>query len=472
MVAKPKVLIIEDDETISVPLQSALQDECEVCVVRQGSGTGIEAGIEWEPCVTLLALESPAKPNPEDGVRFLQELRQSGYRGKVIVYTNSTERSIAVGAVRYGAGEVLSKPLDMALLKGTVCRAMRMADLEQAAQGGMTDGCPEQFAGMLGTSSAIRRIFEAIRKVSTNDAPILITGESGTGKELTAKAIHDRGSRKQAPFIPINCGAIPENLLESELFGYELSANKGAIGQKKGKVEIAQGGTLFLDEIGELPYALQVKLLRFLQDHTFERVGGHQRIETNVRIIAATNVNLQDAMGKGTFCEDLYYRLGVVQINLPPLRERGEDVLLLATEFLRQASTYYEKPIRNFNREAREAMRAYTWPGNVRELTNRVGRAVVMAEDRHVGPGDLGIPHQSLRPEETSISLKFNQQRIETDLIMKAFTLSQGNLSRAAHELGISRSTLYRRLRQYGMDRDLDARRTLSASPRTWLSEH
>lgn len=471
IVAKPKVLIIEDDETIAAALHSALQDECEVFVIGQSAASSFEEQ-KWESYVTLLDLESSAKPNPEDGMRLLQELRQSGHRGKVIVYTSSAERSIAVQAVRSGAVEVLSKPLDVALLKGIVCRAARIADLEQEAQAGMTNGGHEAFAGMLGTSSGMHRIFEAIRKVSTNDAPMLITGESGTGKGVTAKAIHDRSLRKQAPFVPLNCGAIPENLLESELFGYERGAFTGEVSQNKGKVESAQGGTLFLDEVGELPVALQLKLLRFLQDRTFERVGGHQRIEMNVRIIAATNMNLQDAIEKGTFREDLYYRLGVVHINLPPLRERGEDVVFMATAFLREAAAHYEKPIRGFTREALEAMRAYTWPGNVRELTSRVGRAVVMAEGTHIGPVDLDIPHQAPRPDESSICLKLNQQRIETDLIMKAFTLSQGNLSRAAHELGISRSTLYRRLRQYGMDRALDARRTLGASPRAWMSEH
>jgi len=336
----------------------------------------------------------------------------------------------------------------------------------------MVGGGPEEFSGMLGTSASIHRIFDAIRKVSTNDAPILITGESGTGKELTARAIHERGLRQQGPFIPINCGAIPESLLESELFGYERGAFTGAVNQKKGKVEFAQGGTLFLDEVGELPNALQVKLLRFLQDHTFERVGGHQPIEMNVRIIAATNVNLKEAIEKGTFREDLYYRLGVVHINVPPLRERGEDVSLMAMAFLRQAAAHYDKHLEGFTREALEAMRTYAWPGNVRELSNRVGRAVVMAEGTHVTPEDLDIPHQVARPDGSSISLKVNQQRIETDLIMKAFTLSQGNLSRAAQELGISRSTLYRRLRQYGMDQTLDARRALGVFPRASLSEH
>jgi two-component system NtrC family response regulator len=347
-----------------------------------------------------------------------------------------------------------------------------MADLEQEAQDSLVKSGYEEFKGMLGTSASIHRIFDAIRKVSTNDAPILIIGESGTGKELTAKAIHERSLRRRAPFIPIHCGALPESLLEAELFGYEPSALRGAVGQKKGKVEFGQGGTLFLDEIGDLSVSLQVKLLRFLQDRTFERVGGHQRIEGNVRIIAATHVNLQEAIEKGTFREDLYNRLGVVHINLPPLRERGGDLSLMATAFLRQVAAHDGKPIQDFTSEAWEAMRTYSWPGNVRELFSRIGRAVVMAEGTHVRPEDLDLPHEVVRPDEGSISLKINQQRIETDLIMKAFTLSQGNLSRAAHELGISRSTLYRRLRQYGMDRTRDARRTLSSFPQAWMSEH
>ncbi len=237
-------------------------------------------------------------------------------------------------------------------------------------------------------------------------------------------------------------------------------------------MEFAQGGTLFLDEVGELPGALQVKLLRFLQDHTFERVGGHQAIEMNVRIIAATNVNLKEAIEKGLFREDLYYRLGVVHINLPPLRERGEDVSLIAMAFLRQAAARYNKRLYGFTREALDAMHAYSWPGNVRELFNRIGRAAVMAEGTHVTPADLDIPRQVVRQDDGSISLKVNQQRIETDLIMKAFTLSQGNLSRAAQELGISRSTLYRRLRQYGMERSLEARRFSDVSSRASVTEH
>ena len=307
--------------------------------------------------------------------------------------------------------------------------------------------------------------------MSTNDVPILITGERGTGKELTAKAIHEQSDCRMAPFITMNCGGIPERLLESELFGYEHEAQAEAVNSKPGKVEFAQGGTIFLDEVDELPQSLQGKLARFLQDGTFQRVGGLQRREGHVRIIAATHVNLQEATERGAFRADLYDRLKAVHINMPPLREREEDIALLAMAFLRHAAAHHEKDVHGFTREALDAMRTCTWPGNVRELSNRVNRAVVMAVSNHVRPEDLDISEQMVRQDEGSISLKVNQQRIETDLIMKAFTLSQGNLSRAAHELGISRSTLYRRLRQYGMDRTMDARRPLGGS-RAWMSNH
>jgi two-component system NtrC family response regulator len=470
-VEKAKVLIVEDDVPMAARMRAAIEDEFDVLVTKRNQTTGVRIQ-ELAPPVTVVDVESSSNPQADQGMLILQELRQTGYRGKVIAYTDGTERSLAVRAVREGACDVLSKPLDLTLLKGIIRRAAHVADLAQEAPEAAAGSGPEEFKGILGTSPNIRRIIDAIRKVSTNDAPILITGESGTGKELTARAIHDRGLRKQAPFIPVSCGAIPENLLESELFGHEPGALAGAAGRKTGKIESAQGGTLFLDEVGELPDALQVKLLRFLQDHTFERVGGHQPVEMNVRIIAATNVNLKEAVGKGMFREDLYYHLGIVHINLPPLRERGEDVPLLAMAFLRQAAAHYEKRLCGFTREALEAIRAYTWPGNVRELSNKVGRAVLMAEGTHVTPEDLNLPHQVGAQDERSISLKVNQQRIETDLITKAFTLSQGNLSRAAQELGISRSTLYRRLRQYGMDRTLDARRAFGMSPRAWISEH
>jgi two-component system NtrC family response regulator len=470
-VSKPKVLIIDGEETTAAGLRSVLNDEFDVCLSSQDPASGFEEP-DGHPLVILLNLESPSSPSPEDGLRVLQELWLTRPGGGVIVYTNSSERGVAVQAVRHGASDVLSKPLDFGFVKGLVRRAVRIAELEREGQAGREECGHPGFKGMLGTSASMDRIFDAVRKVSTNDAPILITGESGTGKELTAKTIHERGLRRQAPFMAIHCGAIPENLLESELFGYEGGASTGPVAQKKGKMECAQGGTLFLDGVGDLPLSLQGKLWRVLHKGAFERVGGHEPIDMNVRIIAATDLNLQEAVEKGSFREDLYERLGAVHINLPPLRARGEDVSLIATAFLRQAAARYGKILDGFTREALEAMRAYHWPGNVRELSGRVDRAVVMAEGTEVSPADLDIPHQIAQQEEDSISLKINQQRIETDLIMKAFTLSQGNLSRAAHKLGISRSTLYRRLRQYGMDRTLDARRALGSSPRVGMSDY
>ena len=323
---KPKILIIEDDETISASLQSALRDACEVFAMGQSSATSM-GGLESEPRVTLLDLESPAKPNPEDGLRYLQEWRQSGHRGRVIVYTRSTERSIAVEAVRWGATEVLSKPLDVALLRGIVCRAARIDDLEHEARAGMMNRSPEEFADMLGTSQSIHRIFEAVRKVSTNDAPILITGESGTGKELTAKAIHDRSLRKHAGFVPINCGAIPETLLESELFGYERGAARARSGKHRAKSKSRKGERCFWMKSASHPLHCRSNCCDVCRTARLAGLAGISALKSNVRIIAATNVNLQDAIAKGTFLEDLYYRLAAVQINLPPLRERGEDVL-------------------------------------------------------------------------------------------------------------------------------------------------
>jgi two-component system NtrC family response regulator len=470
-VAKTKLLIIEEDQQIAMKLQSALEDEFEVFVAERND-TALDLIQEKEPPVILVDLESPRDLEPKAGIGFLHALRQAGYPTKTIVFTGDSERSIAVEAVRCGADDVLSKPLDVNLLKGILRRLARIADLERETHEGMPGGGQEEFRGMLGVSPSIRRIFDAIRKVSTTDVPILITGESGTGKESTAKAIHERSLRREAPFIPVNCAAIPENLLEAELFGSESGAIIGTVAPKRGRIEMAQGGTLFLDEVGELPSALQVKLLRFLQNHTFERVGGNQPIEGNVRLIAATNENLKEAIEKGRFREDLYCRLGAVNINLPPLRERVDDVPLMAAAFLRQAAAHYKKPIPAFTREALEAMRVYAWPGNVRELVDRVGRAAAMADGTQIAPTDLDLPQQNLKQDEGSISFKVNQQRIETDLIMKAFTLSQGNLSRAAQELGISRSTLYRRLRQYGMDRSLDARRAMGVSQQAWIADH
>ena len=320
---------------------------------------------------------------------------------------------------------------------------------------------------MVGASPAICAVFDLIRKVATTDMPVLLTGETGTGKEITAQAIHARSLRKEGPFIPINCGAIPENLLESELFGHERGAFTGAVSQKKGKLEAAAGGTLFLDEVGDLLPSLQVKVLRFLQEGTCERVGGQETLHVDARVVAATNVDLKAAIDQNKFREDLYYRLGVLHLHLPPLRERGEDMLLMAMVFLKRAAAASHKAISGYMPEAISAMRAHPWPGNVRELSNRVRRAVVMAEESVITPHDLDLVSEQPLAGDSLDSLRAAHRRIEVELLVRAISLHHGNLTRIARDLEVSRSTLYRKLRAYGLEKFVPSTTSSSASPKT-----
>jgi two-component system NtrC family response regulator len=284
--------------------------------------------------------------------------------------------------------------------------------------------------------------------VATTDAPVLILGESGTGKEMAALAIHRRSARKDRPFVAINCGAIPETLLESELFGHEKGAFTGAHVQRQGRVETASGGTLFLDEIGELPAALQVKILRFLQEQYIERVGGRSKIQVDTRVVAATNVDLKKAMGEGKFREDLFYRLAVVTIRLPSLRERSGDVPLLAKSFLRKFAAQNSRAVEDFNSKSLRALQQHFWPGNVRELENRVKRAVIMAETRHVTPADLELADGA---EGNFRTLKEARETVERELIQQALQRHGGKISRAAEDLGISRPTFYELMEKLGL---------------------
>jgi len=304
---------------------------------------------------------------------------------------------------------------------------------------------------MLGTNPKMQDVFSAIRKVATTDVPVLIVGESGTGKELVAKAIHRLSIRKGKPFIVINSGAIPDTLLESELFGHEKGAFTGAHIQRKGRIELADGGTLFLDEIGELSLTLQVKLLRFLQEQKIERVGGRGEISVDTRILAATNADIKKAIIEGQFREDLFYRLGVVTISLPPLRERGEDILLLAMALLKRYAEENNKKITGFTPPAFRALESYSWPGNIRELENRVKRAVIMAEGSKITPGDLELdsPYGAHKRK----GLKEAREALEKDLIQRALAKNKGNISKAAEELGVSRPTLYEIMEKLGIHR-------------------
>jgi two-component system NtrC family response regulator len=469
-VPRPTLLIIEDREPIAPIIRSAVGESCDL-VVAGDRRTAMEQIQVSAPSVIVVSIDAPLAENYESGLRLLQDFRPLQGRLKTVVCLSGSERQLAPKLSQLGVFDVILKPIDADVLQGVLRRAVWMAGLEGEACQKQTGAPTYAMAGMVGTSPNMARIFDAIRKISSTDVPLLITGEDGTGKELTARAIHEHSRRLAGPFITMNCDAIAGNVLEAELFGTEPGSQIGAAESRGGKLQEAHGGTLFLDDVGELPPALQIKLLRVLQERALERVGSRRPIETDVRIIGATKTDLKEAVRQGKFREDLYYRLAVAHIHLPPLRERGGDILLLATTFLREAAMHHRKPIQGFTRAAMEALRTHNWPRNVRELSNSVWRGVVMADGTHVTPVDLDLASEREAHGYASISLKVNQQRIETDLILKAFTLSHGNLSRAAQELGISRSTLYRRLRQYGMDRTPDSLRMSTSSERAVTSD-
>jgi two-component system NtrC family response regulator len=306
------------------------------------------------------------------------------------------------------------------------------------------------YMGMVGTSPAMHRVFNLIRKVATADFPVLINGASGTGKEMVAKAIHQRSKRASGPFVAVNCGAIPRELMESELFGHERGAFTGAYRTVAGKAELANRGILFLDEVGEIPLELQAKLLRFLQEFSFERIGGRQRIEVDVRVISATNSNLKEMMSNGSFREDLYYRLDGIDIGLPLLRDRDDDVLIMGKLFLEQVSSELGRELKGFSQEAIQTLRRYSWPGNVRELINRVRRACVMAEGQCVTCKDLGLDDSEIQVDpRDGRSLAESMAKYEAKLVSEALAECGGNVAKAARVLKTSRSVIYHLIKKY-----------------------
>ena len=448
----PKLLIVDDDEEIRTQMKWALAKDYEV-VQAEDRPTAIEAFRSAQPAVVLLDLGLPPHPgNPEEGLATLSDLLALDRSAKIIIITGQGEKEIALRAVGAGAYDFLTKPVEMDEVKFLLKRCFHIAQLEkefremqQLLQG---DG----FEGMLGTSPAVRTIFESIRKVATTDAPVLILGESGTGKEMAARAIHQRSPRKNGPFIAINCSAIPETLLESELFGHEKGSFTGAHAQRKGRIETATGGTLFLDEIGEIPLPLQVKLLRFLQEQCIERVGGRQEIHIDARVVAATNADLKKGMAGGTFREDLFYRLSVVQIVLPPLRDRENDIRLLAQFFLQRFAAQNNKSGLTFDGEALKALNRHAWPGNIRELENCVKRAVIMAEGKRLTAQDLELSAANSGAAFTT--LKDARENVEREMVQQALRKNSGKITAAANDLGISRPTLYELMEKLAIVRE------------------
>ena len=312
---------------------------------------------------------------------------------------------------------------------------------------------------MVGSSQPMRRLFEAIRRYAVTNAPVLITGESGTGKELAARALHERSSFNRGPFVAINCGALPTTLIGSELFGYEKGAFTGATARKIGRIESAESGTIFLDEIGDLPLETQAHLLRFLQERTIERIGGCKPITITARVVAATNVNLRDAVAKGRFREDLFYRLNVLTLVMPPLRERGDDIALLTRFFLQRFASEMKRETLDFSLEAVRKITTYSWPGNVRELIACVRRAVVMADGSEITVRDLGLPDESKEEAATDKGLEKARGQAEAGLIRAALERNRFNIKQSAEELGISRVTLYRLIQKHDIAINRSARR-------------
>ncbi|MCM8823929.1 MAG: PEP-CTERM-box response regulator transcription factor [Candidatus Omnitrophica bacterium] len=449
---KAKLLIVDDDLGLLKQLKWALESDYEV-VTSDNYHEALRLLREFKPELVILDINLNGLVNTsKDGIELLDRIKSSSPFTKVIMVTGNSSKDLALESISKGAFDYYLKPVNIEELKILLRRAFYIQGLELENQR-LTDEIERKFKfeEMVGTSPKMEDIFRLIRKVATTDATVLVTGESGTGKELVANAVHYLSSRRGNPFIVINCGAIPENLLESELFGHEKGAFTDAYARKIGKLEVANRGTVLLDEIGEMSLNLQVKILRFLQERIIERVGGNTPIELDVRVIAATNSDLKKKIEENKFREDLYYRLSVINIDLPPLRERGEDILLLANYFLNKyKKDVPNKEIKGFTKEARDAMVSFSWPGNVREMENRIRRALILADSPFITPLELGLVKDNGEDDYFGkFSLKDARQYIEIKFIKRAIGESKGNLSLAAKMLGVSRPTLYDLMKKY-----------------------
>jgi two-component system NtrC family response regulator len=451
-----KLLIVDDNSDIRQQLKWGLSEQYTVLLAGDVN-EGITVFKKNNPRVVILDLGLPPHEDTSvEGFRGLTELLELDPYVKVIMLTGNSERENALKATQMGAYDFLPKPPILSELNVIINRAFHLANLEDQNRSlqRAVEQKSREFGGMIGQCPEMLSIFSTIKKVAPSDVPIFITGENGTGKELVAQAIHEASLRSKCPFIPINCGAIPENLLESELFGHEKGSFTGAHATVQGKVQYAQKGTLFLDEIGELPVNLQVKLLRFLQEGVIQRVGGRQDIPIDTRTVCATNVDIARAIKEGKFREDLYYRISVITINLPPLRERGDDILLLANYFLRMFNEEYRKKVRRFSSASVNFLLSYEWPGNVRELRNRVQRAIIMSDSSALEPSDLGCEIELPPQAEVSqpvISLREARDKVEREVISSAIDQHNGSIVKAAEVLGVSRPTLYDLMKKHNL---------------------
>ena len=442
------LLIVEDDPALQKQMRWAF-DQYET-IVANDRASAIAQVRRFEPAVITMDLGlPPASDDPSEGLKLLEELHSLVPSAKVIVLTGQNDRDNALRAISMGAHDFCTKPFEPELLTWTIERAFRVHELqEENARLSAVRESPST-SGIITRSPAMLRICRTIEKVSPTSATVLILGESGTGKELLARALHDLSPRSGERFVAINCAAIPETLLESELFGYEKGAFTGAVKQTLGKIETASGGTLFLDEIGDLPTALQAKLLRFLQERVIERIGGRQEIPVDVRIVCATHQSLKEQITRGRFREDLYYRLAEIVVEIPPLRAREGDAALLAHSFVRRFAAEQRRGTMTLLPDAIDAIDAHPWPGNVRELENVIKRAVIMADSESITAADIGL--EAGDGDADALNLRHVREQAEKHAVLRVLGRVNGNLSRAAELLGISRPTLYDLMHRYGL---------------------
>jgi two-component system, NtrC family, response regulator len=449
MQQRRKLLILENDRTLRRELEAMFSDlEVTACETSEQTLATVR---RTEPDVVLFDLGAAREPAvAAQSLGLLREILNISRDTKIIAMTEHDARELAVAAVGLGAADFYHKPLDAGVLSIVVRRALRIRELEEENWRLRERTGAMALEGIIGVSDAMRSLGRAIEKVAPTNATVLLLGDSGTGKELLARAVHRLSGRSHKPFVAINCAAIPDTLLESELFGYEKGAFTGAAKRTIGKLESADGGTVFLDEIGEMPASLQAKLLRVVQERSVERIGGRTPVALDLRIVCATNRNLETLIGTGAFRDDLFYRISEVTVRVPPLRDRRGDSLLLAQFLLQQIAERFGKPTRGLAPDAIRAIQAHRWPGNVRELENRIKGAVIMADGAVVTAGDLGLEDPGDDPEY--LNLRVARQRAEAQAVRQALAVAKGNLSRAAELLGVTRPTLYDLVGKHSID--------------------
>jgi len=443
------LLIVEDDPGLQRQLKWCF-DAYEV-VIAEDRASALAGLRRHEPAVVLQDLGLPPDPHGvEEGLATLQEILKAAPHTKVIVVTGQLDRDNAVRAVGLGAADFYQKPVDTEILRLIVQRAFYVHGLESRNRLLSRIQAPEPIPGIIATSEPMTRLCRTIEKVAPTMATTLLLGESGTGKELFARALHALSPRSERAFVAINCAAIPETLLESELFGHEKGAFTGAVKQMPGKFELANGGTLFLDEIGDMSLQLQAKLLRFLQERVVERIGGRESIPVDVRVVCATNKPIEQRIERNEFRDDLFYRISEVTLRIPPLRSRPGDAAVLAQVIMERRAREHGRTLKGFTPEALQAIQAHSWPGNIRELENRISAAVIMAEGKHIGVDELGFEVDA--GSSRWLNLREVRSRAESEAVRQALVITRGNLSRAAELLGVTRPTLYDLIEKLGIE--------------------